>query len=211
MQVLAQRFADKFYADNRPRVALLGINPGWQGMARTGVAFTEPMALSEIYDNTNDLPRGRPELSTQFGYRMVEALGGPMRGLPSFFPQLPLSPRPAEPGTELQPIRLPRPPQNPMAQPATLPPAAGGHFRPAPRYGREPGQAQRRVSGEAKRRAEIIRADCGALPFAIPHAIPPPEVRGAGGEVCGGVGKVDATFCCLAMWRIHKHKYLAVV
>ena len=46
-------------------------------MGRTGVAFTDPVALSEICGITNDLPRGRPELSTQFVYRVVEALGGP--------------------------------------------------------------------------------------------------------------------------------------
>ena len=77
VQALAQRFADKFYADNQPRVALLGINPGRLGMGRTGVAFTDPVALSEICGIANDLPRGRPELSTQFVYRVVEALGGP--------------------------------------------------------------------------------------------------------------------------------------
>ena len=90
VQALAQRFADKFYADNqpyqvRPRVALLGINPGRLGMGRTGVAFTDPVALREVCGIANDLPRGRPELSTQFVYRVVAALGGPAEFYRHFF------------------------------------------------------------------------------------------------------------------------------
>ena len=82
---LLSRFAYKFYADNRPRVAVLGINPGRLGMGRTGVAFTDPGALREICGIANDLPRGRPELSTQFVYRVVEALGGPTAFYRHFF------------------------------------------------------------------------------------------------------------------------------
>ena len=90
VQALAQRFADKFYADDqpyrvRPRVALLGINPGRLGMGRTGVAFTDPEALRNICGIANELPRGRPELSTQFVYRVVEALGGPAEFYRHFF------------------------------------------------------------------------------------------------------------------------------
>lgn len=85
VQALAQRFATKFYADEQPRVALLGINPGRLGMGRTGVAFTDPTALHELCGIANDLPRGRPELSTQFVYRVVEALGGPAEFYRHFF------------------------------------------------------------------------------------------------------------------------------
>ncbi|MDQ2795538.1 MAG: DUF4918 family protein [Bacteroidota bacterium] len=85
VQALAQQFAAKFYADDQPRVALLGINPGRLGMGRTGVAFTDPAALGEICGIANDLPRGRPELSTQFVYRVVEALGGPAEFYRHFF------------------------------------------------------------------------------------------------------------------------------
>ena len=82
---LLHEFASKFYADDVPRVALLGINPGRLGMGRTGVAFTDPVALREICGIANDLPRGRPELSTQFVYRVVEALGGPAEFYQHFF------------------------------------------------------------------------------------------------------------------------------
>ena len=85
VQALAQRFTNKFYADKHPRVALLGINPGRLGMGRTGVAFTDPVALREICGIDNVLPRGRPELSTQFVYRGVEALGGPAEFYQHFF------------------------------------------------------------------------------------------------------------------------------
>lgn len=74
---LLSRFAQKYYADNQPRVAMLGINPGRLGMGRTGVAFTDPGALAEFCGIGHELPRQRPELSTQFVYRVINELGGP--------------------------------------------------------------------------------------------------------------------------------------
>ena len=74
---LLRRFAQKYYADDVPRVAVLGINPGRLGMGRTGVAFTDPSALAEHCGIAHDLPRQRSEISTQFIYRVVAALGGP--------------------------------------------------------------------------------------------------------------------------------------
>lgn len=74
---LLSRFAQKYYADNQPRVAVLGINPGRLGMGRTGVAFTDPGALAEFCGIGHDLPRQRPELSTQFVYQVINELGGP--------------------------------------------------------------------------------------------------------------------------------------
>ena len=77
VQDLLRRFAEKYYADNQPRVAVLGINPGRLGMGRTGIAFTDPGALAEFCGIAHDLPRQRPELSSQFVYQVVAALGGP--------------------------------------------------------------------------------------------------------------------------------------
>lgn len=82
---LLSQFACKFYADNRPRVAVLGINPGRLGMGRTGVAFTDPGALAEFCGIAHDLPRQRPEISTQFIYRVVEAMGGPVAFYQHFY------------------------------------------------------------------------------------------------------------------------------
>ncbi|WP_210515701.1 uracil-DNA glycosylase family protein [Hymenobacter terricola] len=74
---LLRQFAQKFYADNQPRVAVLGINPGRLGMGRTGVAFTDPAALTEFCGIAHDLPRQRPETSTQFVYKVITEMGGP--------------------------------------------------------------------------------------------------------------------------------------
>ena len=85
VQELLNRFAQKYYADNEPRVALLGINPGRLGMGRTGVAFTDPTALAEHCGIANDLPRGRPETSTQFVYKVISAMGGPAEFYQHFY------------------------------------------------------------------------------------------------------------------------------
>ncbi len=77
VQDLLGQFARKYYADGPPRAAVLGINPGRLGMGRTGVAFTDPGALTEFCGIAHDLPRQRPEISTQFIYRVVAAVGGP--------------------------------------------------------------------------------------------------------------------------------------
>ncbi|MCC3154541.1 DUF4918 family protein [Hymenobacter sp. BT770] len=74
---LLSKFSAKYYADAQPRVAMLGINPGRLGMGRTGVAFTDPGALTEFCGIAHDLPRQRPELSTQFIYQVVSEMGGP--------------------------------------------------------------------------------------------------------------------------------------
>ncbi|MBO2007506.1 uracil-DNA glycosylase family protein [Hymenobacter negativus] len=74
---LLSQFAHKFYSDGPPRVAVLGINPGRLGMGRTGVAFTDPTALAEYCGIANDLPRQRPETSTQFVYKVITEMGGP--------------------------------------------------------------------------------------------------------------------------------------
>ena len=74
---LLNQFAHKFYSDAVPRVAVLGINPGRLGMGRTGVAFTDPTALTDFCGIEHDLPRQRPETSTQFVYKVISAMGGP--------------------------------------------------------------------------------------------------------------------------------------
>jgi len=73
---LLTQFAQRFYADERPRVALLGINPGRFGGGTTGVAFTDPVALGDYCGIASDLPRRR-EVSSEFVYRFIDALGGP--------------------------------------------------------------------------------------------------------------------------------------
>ena len=77
-------FLDAFYADNAPRVLVLGINPGRFGAGLTGVTFTDPVALADECGIPNDLPRRR-ELSSIFVYDVVKRLGGPRQFFSRFF------------------------------------------------------------------------------------------------------------------------------
>ncbi|TGE14512.1 uracil-DNA glycosylase family protein [Hymenobacter elongatus] len=81
---LLTRFTQHYYQDNRPRIALLGINPGRLGNGRTGVAFTDPVALADNCGIANELPRHR-ELSSRFVYEVVAAMGGPAVFYQDFF------------------------------------------------------------------------------------------------------------------------------
>jgi len=80
---LLTQFTERYYADNQSRVALLGINPGRLGNGRTGVAFTDPMALA-AWGIDNDLPRRR-EPSSEFVQEVVLAMGGPQAFYQHFF------------------------------------------------------------------------------------------------------------------------------
>lgn len=72
---LMQQFYHRYYADNRARVFLIGINPGRHGAGVTGVPFTDPIRLAEVCGIPNEFPP-KPELSSRFIYQMIEALGG---------------------------------------------------------------------------------------------------------------------------------------
>jgi hypothetical protein len=80
---LLTQFATQYYADNQPRVALLGINPGRLGNGRTGVAFTDPVALAAC-GIANELPQQR-EPSSQFVHAVIDAMGGPAVFFQHFF------------------------------------------------------------------------------------------------------------------------------
>ena len=82
-RALFQQFAQRYYTGNQPRVALLGINPGRLGNGRTGVAFTDPVALA-AWGIENDLPRRR-EPSSEFVQAVTEAMGGPEAFYQQFF------------------------------------------------------------------------------------------------------------------------------
>ena len=60
-------FYNKYYADDRKRFVLFGINPGRLGGGLTGVAFTDPIRLEDVCGIPNDLQR-RAELSSTFIY-----------------------------------------------------------------------------------------------------------------------------------------------
>ncbi|WP_223649303.1 uracil-DNA glycosylase family protein [Hymenobacter psoromatis] len=85
VQVIVRAFARKFYVAEAARVGIFGINPGRFGGGRTGVAFTDPVALSTLCGIGHALPRQRRELSSEFVYRFIEALGGPAEFYQHFY------------------------------------------------------------------------------------------------------------------------------
>jgi hypothetical protein len=77
-------FLDRYFADNRERMLVLGINPGRFGAGITGITFTDPVALADMCGIENDLPRRR-ETSSIFVYRLIEEMGGPRVFYRDFF------------------------------------------------------------------------------------------------------------------------------
>lgn len=81
---LTQKFFTKFYSDNQSRKIIIGINPGRFGGGITGIPFTDPIRLETQCGIPNDLPK-KPELSSDFIYRMIEAFGGPDKFYSKYF------------------------------------------------------------------------------------------------------------------------------
>lgn len=81
---LMQRFYQKYYRDQRPRILLLGINPGRYGAGVTGINFTAPRQLRN--DCGIPHPLGdQSELSAEFIYSVIRAYGGPRMFYRHFF------------------------------------------------------------------------------------------------------------------------------
>jgi len=68
-------FYGKYYSDDRPRIIMLGINPGRFGAGKTGIPFTDPIRLQDICGIQNHLEK-KPELSSVFIYDLIRAYGG---------------------------------------------------------------------------------------------------------------------------------------
>ncbi|HRQ85301.1 MAG TPA: DUF4918 family protein [Flavobacteriales bacterium] len=69
-------FHRQFYADNRPRMLMLGINPGRFGAGSTGICFTDTKrCVADLGIPVDGLQTHEP--SSDFFYRMVRAAGGP--------------------------------------------------------------------------------------------------------------------------------------
>ncbi|MBC6994790.1 DUF4918 family protein [Neolewinella lacunae] len=75
-QATMTAFYHKFFADARPRIFVMGINPGRFGAGVTGVPFTGPKTLREACAIEHPFT-SRPELSSEFIYRWIDAMGGP--------------------------------------------------------------------------------------------------------------------------------------
>ena len=78
-------FARRYYTADTQRVGIFGINPGRFGGGRTGIAFTDPVALTAICGIGHELPKQRRELSSEFVYEFIAALGGPAAFYEHFF------------------------------------------------------------------------------------------------------------------------------
>lgn len=81
---LAKKFFTKYYGDNHPRKIIIGINPGRFGGGMTGIPFTDPIRLETQCGITTDLPK-KPELSSDFMYKMIEAFGGVEKFYSNYF------------------------------------------------------------------------------------------------------------------------------
>lgn len=81
---LASRFYHKYYGDNQPRTIILGINPGRLGGGTTGIPFTDPVKLETICGIQNSLPK-KAELSADFIYQVIAAMGGPHSFYSTFY------------------------------------------------------------------------------------------------------------------------------
>jgi hypothetical protein len=69
-------FHRKYYSDARPRVLMLGINPGRLGAGSTGLSFTDTKRCeSDLGIPVHGLRTHEP--SSDFFYRMIRAAGGP--------------------------------------------------------------------------------------------------------------------------------------
>jgi hypothetical protein len=75
-QACMQAFYQKYFADDRPRTFVLGINPGRFGAGVTGVPFTGPVRLRKACGIDHSFP-AKGELSADFIYRWIDRMGGP--------------------------------------------------------------------------------------------------------------------------------------
>jgi len=79
-----EQFYNKYYSDERERHLIIGINPGRLGGGLTGIPFTDPHKLESFCDIPNTL-RKKSELSAEFIYRVISAMGGPEKFYTNFY------------------------------------------------------------------------------------------------------------------------------
>jgi Domain of unknown function (DUF4918) len=81
---LCTQFYTKYYNDTNTRSLIIGINPGRFGGGLTGIPFTDPIRLEQICSIENTLPK-KPELSSEFIYKVIAAFGDPERFYRNFY------------------------------------------------------------------------------------------------------------------------------
>lgn len=74
-KTVMNQFYHQFYADNNSRTLLFGINPGRFGAGITGIPFTDPKKLLEIFKIKTTFHL-KSELSADFIYGLIHAYGG---------------------------------------------------------------------------------------------------------------------------------------
>ena len=73
--LIAEKFYQKYYNDDKPRHLILGINPGRFGAGLTGIPFTDPKRL-ESECQIGYTGKQTHEPSSVFIYEMIHAYGG---------------------------------------------------------------------------------------------------------------------------------------
>lgn len=74
VQALMYSFYSKYYADDKIRKLIIGINPGRLGAGTTGIPFTDPVRLVKDCNIPCELKSYEP--SSSFVYQMIHAFGG---------------------------------------------------------------------------------------------------------------------------------------
>lgn len=81
---ILRAYFDCFFADERQRVFVIGINPGRFGAGVTGIAFTDPAALEKYCALPNKWDK-KTESSSRFIYQFIEQWGGVGKFTKNFF------------------------------------------------------------------------------------------------------------------------------
>ena len=71
-EIYANKYYERFYLTNFPKIVLCGINPGRLGAGKTGIPFMDFNSLSKIFPGIN---RNDSERSANFIFKIIENFG----------------------------------------------------------------------------------------------------------------------------------------
>jgi len=81
---VCRQFYNKYYDDSKGRIFIIGINPGRFGAGITGIPFTDPVVLENECGIKNNFEK-RSEISSEFIYKLINAMGGPSHFYKHFY------------------------------------------------------------------------------------------------------------------------------
>jgi len=81
---VCRQFYNKYYNDSEGRIFIVGINPGRFGAGITGIPFTDPVMLENECSIKNNFEKRR-EISSEFIYKLIKAMGGPSHFYQHFY------------------------------------------------------------------------------------------------------------------------------